>query len=189
VVWEYIALKQSRSLSADQGEIGKDAVAVVGLSCRLPLAPDPGAFWRLLTGGVTGVFQRSVKQNPGIDGFSYDKRGGLPVNVADFDAEFFGICAREAQAMDPRQLLALELGWEALEDAALVPAALRGTATGVFVGVATNDDASPICGREIGDAGHHASAELGHSDIANGLAHFLGLRGPWFPQIRVLTSP
>jgi acyl transferase domain-containing protein len=78
-------------------------VAIIGLACRFPGADNPGDFWRLLRDG------REVTQLDKLD------------QVADFDASFFNISPREACAMDPRQRLALELAWELLEDAGVVP--------------------------------------------------------------------
>ena len=60
--------------------------------------------------------------------------GGFIDHIDQFDATFFGVSPREAQLMDPQQRLALELSWEALEDAGIDPLSLRGGNVGVFVG-------------------------------------------------------
>ncbi|QQQ79332.1 SDR family NAD(P)-dependent oxidoreductase [Saccharothrix sp. 6-C] len=98
----------------------EDAVAVVGIACRFPGAADPDAYWRLLrTGGD------AIGSPPADRGLPPSVRGGFLDRVDGFDAAFFGISPREAAAVDPQQRLALELAWEALEDAGIVPPGTR----------------------------------------------------------------
>ncbi|MEU8244590.1 beta-ketoacyl synthase N-terminal-like domain-containing protein, partial [Actinoplanes missouriensis] len=147
---------------------GDDAIAVVGLSCRLPGASTPQAFWELLRAGESTV---AVVDEDGR------RESRLP-GPDRFDAAFFGIAPREAAAMDPQQRLMLEMGWEAIEDAGIRPERLRGTATGVFVGVASNDYA--LIAQRPGAAAptHHAMTGLHRSLIANRLSYLWDLRGP-----------
>lgn len=119
-----------------------EQIAVVGLSCRLPGADGPAAFWELLRSGRGAVDEVP----PGRWGVPEDaapgdgrQRGAFLDGVDRFDARFFGISPREAAAMDPQQRLVLELAWEALEDAGIVPEALRGSRTSVFVGTLRDD--------------------------------------------------
>src|SRR5436305_772042 len=96
-----------------------EPIAVVGLACRLPQAPDPDAFWTLLRDGVDAVTDAPPEGRGGSG-----RPGAYLDRVDGFDPAFFGISPREAVAMDPQQRLALELSWEALEDAGMLPAAL-----------------------------------------------------------------
>ncbi|KAK8134920.1 hypothetical protein PG984_006932 [Apiospora sp. TS-2023a] len=63
----------------------------------------------------------------------------LDQDVAEFDAEFFGIKPVEARAIDPQQRLLLETVYEALEEAGQHIHPLRGSDTGVYVGVMCQD--------------------------------------------------
>ncbi|WP_189862051.1 type I polyketide synthase, partial [Streptomyces noursei] len=154
-------------------------IAVIGMSCRLPGADGPEAFWQLLNDGAEAVCDPpSDRLDPAIEDQVGVHRGGFLDHVDRFDAAFFGISPREARLMDPQQRLALELGWEAIEDAGILPADLRGGRTGVFIG-AIGDDYATLLHRHGPDAiTQHTLTGLNRGIIANRLSYFLGLRGP-----------
>ncbi|WP_234314162.1 type I polyketide synthase, partial [Streptomyces sp. NBRC 109706] len=159
-----------------------EAVAVVGLACRLPGAPTPEEFWRLLRDGVDAVGEIPAHRWD----FSEDdperdlavRRGGFLDRVDEFDPEFFGISPREAAAMDPQQRLMLELSWEALEDAGIVPQRLTGSQTGVFVGVMNNDYATLAHRAGLTAVGPYSLTGVQRGIIANRISYAVGLRGP-----------
>ncbi|AOR34245.1 hypothetical protein BFF78_27170 [Streptomyces fodineus] len=112
-----------------------DDIAVIGMGCRLPGGVrGPGDFWDLMERGGEGRSALPGDRGWDLSAFPVEA-GGFLTDAAEFDAGFFGISPREALAMDPQQRLLLEVVWEALEDAGLDPAALRGRDVGVFVGV------------------------------------------------------
>src|SRR5262245_303175 len=118
----------------------RSAVAVIGMACRLPGAPNVEAFWENLCGGVESIRQLSEEEllAAGLDpeelGNPRHVRAAALVEGPDqFDASFFGINGREAEVMDPQHRLFLECAWEALEDAGCDQLRYEG-AIGVFVG-------------------------------------------------------
>ncbi|MER5771758.1 beta-ketoacyl synthase N-terminal-like domain-containing protein, partial [Streptomyces sp. NPDC001985] len=142
-------------------------IAVVGVSCRLPGAGDPRAFWKLLSAGESGV-------SDGPDG----RRGGFLAATEAFDPGFFGVSPREAAAMDPQQRLVLELVQEVLEDAGTVPSALRGTGTGVFVGTSRDDYAHRLYQHGGAAITRHTMTGLSRGVVAGRVSYHLDLRGP-----------
>ncbi|WIY01907.1 SDR family NAD(P)-dependent oxidoreductase [Amycolatopsis mongoliensis] len=155
-----------------------EPVAVVGLSCRFPGADGPAAFWRLLTEGRSAITDvpagRWDAAETGV------RRGGFLDDVDRFDAAFFGISPREATAMDPQQRLVLELAWEALEHAGIVPASLGGSAAGVFVGAMWDDYAALVHASDPEAITHHTITGVHRSLLGNRVSHLLGVHGPSF---------
>ncbi|TXL87796.1 polyketide synthase, partial [Streptomyces sp. IB2014 016-6] len=160
------------------GRNGSQPIAVVGLSCRLPRAATPQEFWRLLADGRSAVgrvpagrWQEEPREQEALHGAFLDE-------VDRFDAAFFGISPREARTMDPQQRLALELCWEALEDAGTVPDSLRGRQAGVFIGAISDDYARLLHRHGMPAIGTHSITGLHRSVIANRVSYSLGLNGP-----------
>ncbi|WP_148588767.1 type I polyketide synthase [Streptomyces sp. WAC01526] len=159
-----------------------EPIAVIGLSCRLPGAADPDALWELLRDGRSAVTEapadRWTAELLAQSGVSEPARGGFLDEVASFDAAFFGLSPREAQSMDPQQRLALELGWEALENARIRPERLNGHRTGVYIGATVEDYAVLVHQQGPAALDHHTPTGLNRGLIANRISYHLGLRGP-----------
>jgi amino acid adenylation domain-containing protein/thioester reductase-like protein len=163
----------------------KEPIAIIGLSCRFPQAPNPQAFWELLRKGVDAITEVPSdrwdvdafhSEDPG-PGKITTRFGGFLDNVDLFDPAFFGISPREAARMDPQQRLLLEVSWEALENAFIPPQSLAGTRTGVFIGISSSDYSRlQFDDPEMIDA--YAGTGNAHSIAANRLSYVFDLRGP-----------
>ena len=176
--------ERPQSVSAAAGD---EPIAVVGIACRVPGAPDRDAFWRLLRDGVEAIADIS-EQRQALTGDSASRsifqqeaivrREGFLEEIDLFDAAFFEVSPREAAVMDPQQRLMLELGWEAIEDAGVLPARLSGSHAGVFVGAIAGDYADLLQFHGPEAVTRYALTGLHKSVIANRLSYTLGLRGP-----------
>ncbi|WP_405493902.1 SDR family NAD(P)-dependent oxidoreductase [Nocardia sp. NBC_00511] len=155
-------------------------IAIVGLSCRFPGAADPRGFWQVLRGGVdaTSEVPAGRWRLDEIPEAAVLRRGGFLPEVDRFDAEFFAMSRPEAAAADPRQRLALELSWEAIEDAGIVEDRLSAEGVAVYIGAAGDDYAALVHDGGPEAVSEHTLAGLSRSSIANRVSHALGLRGP-----------
>ncbi|MGW2787488.1 type I polyketide synthase, partial [Streptomyces populi] len=155
-----------------------DAVAIIGISCRLPKAPDPGAFWNLMRCGADGITDAPPDRWGGTEFDAVPSRGGFLDRIDTFDPVFFGVSPREATLMDPQQRLMLELAWEGLEDAGIVPGELHGSQTSVFVGAIAGDYSTLLHQRGVDAITPHTVTGLNRGIIANRVSYTLGLHGP-----------
>ncbi|HEY7146006.1 MAG TPA: type I polyketide synthase, partial [Streptosporangiaceae bacterium] len=161
---------------AGENAVPDEPVAVVGMACRLPGAASPRELWILLRDAADAITQAP----PGRwDSDELPHRfGGFLDQIDAFDAGFFGIAPREAVTMDPQQRLMLELSWEALEDARIIPERLRGSPTSVFIGAIWDDYATLMHEQGISAVSQHTVTGSHRSIIANRVSYLLGLRGP-----------
>ncbi|XXX82571.1 SDR family NAD(P)-dependent oxidoreductase [Sorangium sp. So ce134] len=163
-----------------------EPIAVVGMGCRLPGGVrSPEQLWALLLERRHGIREVPAERwaieafldgDPAAPGKMTTRWGGFIDEVDRFDAPFFGISPREAQQMDPQQRLALELAWEAIEDAGIDPLSLRGRAVGVFVGAMWSDYARLTHGDPRAIDQHTATGQ-DTSIISARVSYALGLEG------------
>ena len=162
-----------------------DQIAIVGMACRFPGAPDLAAFWRQLESGSDAVSDgrrdtgpwSGVAGDPATEDAIY-RRGGFVEGLDRFDARFFGIRPIEARMMDPRQRMLLETSWQALEDAGIDPGLLKGSRAGVFAGLGGGSEYRDLIaarGQDDSYLGTAGSVAIGR------IAFALGLMGPAVP--------
>ena len=124
----------------------RDAVAIVGASCRLPGASSMGELWDLISSGAsrhtevpTDRFDLHGSFRASQDRKFTDKRkfyGNFVDQVDNFDHAFFRTNPKEALNMDPQQRVLLELAYQAMESSGYLGSHQResGDTVGCFIG-------------------------------------------------------
>ncbi len=184
-----VDLHDTRARLREVEDQAHEPIAIVGMSCRYPGGADtPERLWELVrtdTDAISGfpsdrgweherLRAEDSEQRAGGDA----NKGGFVYDVAEFDADFFSISPREALAMDPQQRLLLEAAWEALEDANIDSARLKGSRTGVFVGGTSHGHGIGLIGSvDESLEGYLGIGSLG-SILSGRIAYTFGFEGP-----------
>ncbi len=160
------------ALRSASSQLSSEPIAVLGVACRLPGNVHGIAdFDRLLAEGRTPISPAEPRR---WIGDPYGVRAGFISGLDRFDANFFGLTPREVESLDPQQRLALESAIEAIEDSGRTVDDLRGSTTGVFLGIYHHD-----FGEALGsESTPYSASGNAHSVAAGRLAYTLDLSGP-----------
>ncbi len=183
-LYEVRTLKERvRELERTQSE----PLAIVGLGLRFPGgASNAASLWKILADGVdTGSeipasrwsIDRYFDHDPDAPGKMDTRRGHFITDPAAFDAPFFGISPREAASLDPQHRIALEVAWEALENAGYSPDGAARNHAGVFLAL-SNSDYSRMVFRDSNEIDAYSSTGTILSVAAGRISYLLGLEGP-----------
>ena len=164
------------------------AIAIIGMAGRFPEAESVEEFWRNLCAGrdCITLFTREELLAAGVPPELADRPDYVPANgvlkhIDRFDAEFFGIPAREAEVIDPQQRMLLEEAWHCFEDAGIDPAHAGGR-VGVYVGASLNgyliENVLPRQDVLAGIGGWAALLANGTDFASTRISYKLDLRGP-----------
>ncbi|MBT6677326.1 MAG: amino acid adenylation domain-containing protein, partial [Rhodospirillaceae bacterium] len=174
--------------SAPNSPVANGALAIVGMSCRFPGAPDHRAFWANLRSGRDSAKRYSAAElrAAGVPEATIGNANYVPVQrgiegKAYFDAGFFNIAPRNAALLDPQFRLLLEGAWAALEDAGLTPAAIPETAVFMAAGGSLNRASLQGDGAGPGSSDDYVAWLLGQQGtLATLISYHLGLTGQSF---------
>ncbi|CAD5954601.1 Phenolphthiocerol synthesis polyketide synthase type I Pks15/1 [Planktothrix tepida] len=163
-----------------------EAIAIIGMGCRFPKAQDIESFWRLLKEGLDAITEIPIQRwdindlytpKAGTPGKTVSRWGGFLDNIDHFDPDFFEIPVGDAQRIDPHHRLVLEVAWESLENAGIVPHTLAGSKTGVFIGMSQSDH-NRLLYKDISAIDAEDGPHTFLCFVANRLSYLLNLQGP-----------
>ncbi|MFJ8472832.1 amino acid adenylation domain-containing protein [Kitasatospora sp. NPDC094011] len=162
-----------------------DDIAVIGVAGRYPQADDVQEFWRNLREGRDSVeeipadrWDHGVFYDPDRSAFgkTYGKWGGFLRGADRFDPLFFQMSQIEAEHTDPQLRVFLETVWHLLEDAGCTREQLRGSRTGVFVGMMYGH--YQLYGVQEALRGTGVATSSSYASVANRVSYFFDFTGP-----------
>ncbi|XP_065211282.1 fatty acid synthase-like [Planococcus citri] len=121
----------------DGSKWNDEDIVISGISARLPNCDSVEEFQSKLLSKIDLITDEPRRFQNGLYGAI--KRYGLLKDLSKFDAKFFNIHPKQAERMDPQIRGLLEVAFEATVDAGLHPEDLKGSKTGVVVGIASSE--------------------------------------------------
>ena len=170
-----------------QEHYSEEAIAIIGMACRMPGARDVSDFLQNLCNCVQSIttFTEEELRASGIPtelikSPHYVRRRGIIDGADQFDAAFFGFTHRDAELLDPQHRVFLECAWHALEDAGYVPQEADAR-IGVFGGVGTNWHLSQVAQSSVAKKYASGASVVISNDkdyVTSRVSYKLGLVGP-----------
>ncbi|CAD6999349.1 unnamed protein product [Ceratitis capitata] len=156
-----------------------DDIVITGFSGRLPESSSIDEFKRNLYDGVDLVNDDPRRWERGLYGLP-ERLGKIKADDLEvFDQQFFSVSAKQAECMDPQMRMLLESTYEAIIDAGLNPSDLRGSRTGVYIGV-SNSETENHWTENADRVNGYGLTGCARAMFANRISYTFDLKGPSF---------
>ncbi|XP_034666101.1 fatty acid synthase [Drosophila subobscura] len=173
--------KKAETETAAGGD-GGDArdVVISGLSGKLPESSNIEEFKYNLLNGIDMVTDDPRRWEAGIYGLPERMAKMKDEDLEKFDENFFSVHQKQAELMDPCMRMLLELTHEAIIDAGINPAQLRGTRTGVYIGLSFVETEHEIPNMEPSTINGYCLTGCARAMFANRISYTFDFKGPSF---------
>lgn len=172
---------RSKHISTVTLPSSKQKIAVIGMACHFPKAPDKEKFWDNLINGKSGITEvpasrwniEELYASNYQPGKSTSKWGGFINDIENFDAGYFSISEEDAAHIDPLERQFLEITVQTLADAGYDKKELWNKKVGVFVGSRVS-----TYGERIQALRKNTIVGVGQNFIAAHVSHLFNFKGP-----------
>lgn len=185
------AAKKIKELNAQIDGLRRESeIAIIGYDCCFPGgASNPDKYWECLKRGYDAV-REIPKERFDVDEFysedrqkqgtMYTKYGAfLDNDISEFDNTHFEMIANEAESVDPQHRLLMELSWRAMENSGLDIPSLRGSNTGVFLGLSSAEYSRyGIASPDFDEITPYSLFGAAYSAAAGRMAYYYDFKGP-----------
>ncbi len=172
-------LHTALEISEEKLNTFSEDIAIVGMACRFPGVNSLDEYHELMKNGSDSWSSMPENRWDQKKNNAITTKGGFFLDeIEQFDNAFFKISTAEAKMMSPQQRILLETSWHALENSNILPEELRGSKTGVYMGVGP-DNFGLLSDKDMTDnrKNHFVSGDA-LSTASGRLSYYYGLEGP-----------
>ncbi|GAB0091808.1 Fatty acid synthase [Sergentomyia squamirostris] len=157
----------------------QDEIVITGFSGRLPESSNIKEFSDNLFNGVDMVNEDPRRWPKNVYGLPSRNGKIKQEDLENFDSAYFGVHQKQAHGMDPCIRMLLEATHEAIIDAGYNPKDLRGSRTGVYVGVSSAETEQAWCA-DADTVNGYGITGCARAMFANRLSFAFDFNGPSF---------
>nr|AGQ04168.1 CG3524 [Drosophila birchii] len=166
---------QAEATASEDGDI-----VISGISGKLPESSNIDEFKYNLLNGIDMVTDDPRRWEAGIYGLPERMAKMKDSDLEKFDDKFFSVHQKQAELMDPCMRMLLELTHEAIIDAGINPVQLRGSRTGVYIGLSFVETEHEIPNMEPSTINGYCLTGCARAMFANRISYTFDFKGPSF---------
>lgn len=156
-----------------------DDICITGFSGRLPESSSIEEFKNNLFDGVDMVTDDARRWPAGLYGLPTRIGKIKDDDLQNLDAQFFKLHQKQAECMDPQMRMLLECTYEAIIDAGINPQDIRGSRTGVYIGVSNSETEQYWC-KDPDLVNGYGLTGCARAMFANRISFTFDFKGPSF---------